>query len=133
LEQDLLRAKAGIIPAQFMQLEADYNTRQQQQADGADAPATTSTANSKQQQQQQQAELQRQQQQQQQEEEDLAESDLDMPLITAALNWLGIKVMIPQEGKVRGTGVWEGPAPWTLTLNVWSHHMGSTTTLIPIA
>jgi hypothetical protein len=80
-----------------MQLEADYNTRQQQQQDGA--AGTTSADKLSQQQQQQQIELQQRQQQQ---EEELAESDLDMPLISAALNWLGIKVMIPQEGKVRG-------------------------------
>jgi hypothetical protein len=99
VEQQLLKAQSGVIPRQFMALEAEYNAQllqqqQQQQQQSGESPAA--------------ADLQQQQQQQydafrsmdvlrsMEDDEGLVETDLDMPL----LSWLGVKVMVPQEGKV---------------------------------
>lgn len=83
VEQQLLQVKSGTLPSQFSQLVDDHNTARraqqqplEQQADlagqeGADkAPVST--------------------------EPDLVASDLDMPI----LSWLGVSVLLPQEGKV---------------------------------
>lgn len=126
LEQLLLQIKAGRLPQQWQQLEADYNTKKLQAQsrlagdtssataadDSAGGASSTSAAAAD-------APPSAQKQQQREkpdkkprraaaagfgsvvDDDEFVESDLDMPL----LSWLGISVMLPKEGKVR---VWGG-------------------------
>ena len=102
VEQQLLKAQSGVIPRQFMALEAEYNAQllQQQQQQSGESPAAAAEPQQQQQQQQYAAFRSMDVLSSMEDDEGLVETDLDMPL----LSWLGVKVMVPQEGKVRGVG-----------------------------